>query len=161
MGSKKLIWCCIIGIGLGFIVPLVFKLELYTFLMIGMVGGLAIGYLLDARDQKQAGEDGQLLLNEKAKKANQLMARARRGVENEYLRMDHDEEDLTAGEPEDEDIPEEDPETAEPAAGYDGDETEEAQKLSEAEALLRAARERMKGHSPARFLETFRTGSMI
>ena len=144
MGSKKLVYCCIIGIFLGFIAPLILKTDKYLSLMIGMVAGLGVGYLLDTLDSRNAGGEDPVLLNEKAEKANQLMARARRGVENEYLRMDHDEEDLTAGEPEDEDIPEEDPETAEPAAGYDGDETEEAQKLSEAEALLRAARERMK-----------------
>ena len=145
MGSKKLIWCCIIGIGLGFIVPLVFKLELYTFLMAGMVGGLAIGYLLDSLDRKKAGEDGQVLLNEKAKKANQLMARARRGVENEYLRMDHDEdEDASYDEPEEEEPSEADkPDRMERAAEYDEETEEEARKLNEAEELLRAAREKM------------------
>ena len=144
MGSKKLVYCCIVGILLGFLAPLVLKTDRHTSLMVGMVAGLGIGYLLDVRDSKQADRTEQKSLGEKADRANKLLERARRGVENEYLRMDHDEEDLTAGEPEDEDIPEEDPETAEPAAGYDGDETEEAQKLSEAEALLRAARERMK-----------------
>ncbi len=142
MGSKKLIWCCIIGIGLGFIVPLVFKLELYTFLMAGMVGGLAVGYLLDSLDRKKAGEDGQILLSEKAKRANQLMARARRGVEDESLRMDHDDEDLSADETEDEDISEED--IPVPVIDYAAEEAEQAQKLSEAEELLRAAREKMK-----------------
>ncbi len=143
MGNQKLVWCCIIGILLGFIVPMVFKLELSTCLMVGMVGGLGVGYLLDSRDRKQAGEDGQLLLNEKAKKANQLMARARRGVENEYLRMDYDDEEPTAEEAEDEAPSEEDPDTLTPVTDYGAEAEEEAQKLSKAEELLRAARERI------------------
>ncbi len=143
MGSKKLIWCCIIGIVLGFAVPLIFKLELYTCLMVGMVGGLGVGYLLDSRDQKQAGEEGQLLLSEKAKKANQLMARARRGVENEYLRMDHDDEDGSVSEEEDP-AAAEDTDPVTPVIDYDEEAEEEARKLSEAEELLRAAREKLK-----------------
>ncbi len=143
MGSKKLIWCCIIGIVLGFIVPLIFKLELYTWLMVGMAGGLGVGYLLDSRDQKQAGEEGQLLLSEKAKKANQLMARARRGVENEYLRMDHDDDDESVFEEDNPAAAEEiDPVT--PVIDYDEKAEEEARKLSEAEELLRSAREKLK-----------------
>ena len=145
MGSKKLIWCCIIGIALGFIVPLVFRLELYTFLMVGMVGGLAIGYLLDTMDSRQKGQEGQLLLNEKAQKANQLMARARRGVENEYLRMDHDEEDLSHDEPEDEEFTETDEaDRLTQVTEMDDEEQEQAEKLSAAEELLRSAREKMK-----------------
>ncbi len=144
MGSKKLVYCCIIGILLGFIAPLILKTDKYLSLMIGMIAGLGVGYLLDTLDSRNAGREDPVLLNEKAEKANRLMERARRGVENEYLRMDHDDEDLSAGDSEDEDIPEEDTDTLTPAAGFEEESEEQAQKLSEAEELLRAARERMK-----------------
>ena len=91
MGNKKLVYCCIIGIVLGYVVPLILKTDPHSSLMIGMVGGLAVGYLLDSRDGRNSGEENRQMLNEKAEKANRLMERARRGVENEYLRMDHDE----------------------------------------------------------------------
>ena len=73
------------------------------------------------------------------------MARARRGVENEYLRMDHDDDDGSVSEDEEEDLTaadETDPVT--PVIDYDEEAEEEARKLSEAEELLRSARERMK-----------------
>ena len=59
MGSKKLVYCCILGIVLGFLAPFILKTDKHTTLMIGMVGGLAIGYLLDARDGKQAEQSEQ------------------------------------------------------------------------------------------------------
>ncbi len=144
MGSKKLVYCCIIGILLGFIAPLILKTDKYLSLMIGMVAGLGVGYLLDTLDSRNAGGADPVLLNEKAEKANRLMERARRGVENEYLRMDHDDEDLSAEDSGDEDLPEEEPGTLTAAADYEEDAEEQAQKLTEAEELLRAARERMK-----------------
>lgn len=143
MGSKKLIYCCIFGIVLGFLAPLLLKTDRYTSLMVGMVAGLGIGYLLDTRDGKQTDQSRQISLGKKADKANKLLERARRGVENEYLRMDHDEEE-PAEEPEEE-IPDED--DADPLTSVDetdAEEDEQAEKLSEAEELLRAARERMK-----------------
>ena len=144
MGSKKLVYCCILGIVLGFLAPLVLKTDKHTSLMVGMVGGLAIGYLLDTRDGKQTEQTNQKSLGEKADKANKLLERARRGVENEYLRMEYDEEE-TAEEPEEE-VPEEDTaaDPLNPVTDYDAEAAEQAEKLSEAEELLRKARERMK-----------------
>ena len=136
MGSKKLVYCCILGILLGFLAPLVLKTDRHTSLMAGMVAGLAIGYLLDVRDSKQADVNEQKSLGEKADRANKLLERARRGVENEYLRMDYDDEGSA----------EETEETEEeiPLTDTDDDADEQAEKLNEAEELLRAARERMK-----------------
>ena len=135
MGSKKLVYCCIVGILLGFLAPLVLKTDRHTSLMVGMVAGLGIGYLLDVRDSKQADRTEQKSLGEKADRANKLLERARRGVENEYLRMDYDDEEEPAEEQPDEEVPVTD-------TGDDAD--EQAEKLNEAEKLLRAARERMK-----------------
>lgn len=143
MGSKKLVYCCILGIVLGFLAPFILKTDKHTTLMIGMVGGLAIGYLLDARDGKQAEQSEQKSLGEKADKANKLLERARRGVENEYLRMNYDEEEA-AEEPEEELPDEEISDPLTPVTDYDAEAEEQAEKLSEAEELLRAARERMK-----------------
>ena len=143
MGSKKLIYCCILGIVLGFLSPFVLKTDRYTSLMIGMVGGLAIGYLLDTRDGKQADQTVQRSLGEKADRANKLLERARRGVENEYLRMDYDENE-SSEEPEEEFPDEDDADRLTPAADTDGDADDRAEKLNEAQELLRAARERMK-----------------
>ena len=126
MGSKKLVYCCIVGILLGFLAPLVLKTDKHTSLMVGMVAGLGIGYLLDVRDSKQSDH-------------NKLLERARRGVENEYLRMDYDEEE-PSDEPEEEVREEESEVTRDPDAEAD----ERAEKLNEAQELLRAARERMK-----------------
>ena len=149
MGSKKLVYCCIIGILLGFILPFFLKTDGYSTLMIGMVAGLAVGYLLDARDKQKSGEEGQRLINDKAEKANQLMERARRGVENEYLRMDYEEEEeeeTPAEEEAEETAPIETEETdpVTPVIDYEAEAEEQEQKLNEAEELLRAARERMK-----------------
>ena len=90
MGSKKLVYCCIIGILFGFLAPLVLKTDRYTTLMMGMAGGLAIGYLLDIRDSKKNAQQGQVSLGKKADKANKLLDRAKRGLEDEHLRMDDD-----------------------------------------------------------------------
>lgn len=150
MGSKKLVYCCIIGILLGFILPFFLKTDGYSTLMIGMVAGLAVGYLLDARDKQKSGEEGQRLINDKAEKANQLMERARRGVENEYLRMDYEEEEEEEETPVEEETEESAPiETEEtdpvaPVIDYEAEADEQEQKLNKAEELLRAARERMK-----------------
>ena len=135
MGSKKLVYCCIVGILLGFLAPLVLKTDRHTSLMVGMVAGLGIGYLLDVRDSKQADRTEQKSLGEKADRANKLLERARRGVENEYLRMDYDDEEEPA---------EEQPEEEVPVTDTEDDADEQAEKLNEAEELLRAARERMK-----------------
>lgn len=140
MGSKKLIYCCILGIVLGFLAPFVLKTDRYTSLMIGMTGGLAIGYLLDVRSDKQEGQTRQKSLGEKADKANKLLERARRGVDNEYLRMEYDEEEAPEAEVSEEEIPD----TPAPAADPDAEADEQTEKLNEAEELLRAARERMK-----------------
>ncbi len=140
MGSKKLIYCCILGIILGFLAPFILKTDRYTSLMIGMCAGLGVGYLLDIRSGKQADQNQQVSLGEKADKANKLLERARRGVENEYLRMDYGEDEGTEAEAPEEDEEEDDPLT--PVADPEAD--EQAEKLSEAEELLRAARERMK-----------------
>ena len=147
MGSKKLVYCCIIGILLGFILPFFLKTDGYSTLMIGMVAGLAVGYLLDARDKQKSGEEGQRLINDKAEKANQLMERARRGVENEYLRMDYEEEEETPSEEEAEEtasVEAEETDPVTPVIDYEAEAEEQEQKLNEAEELLRAARERMK-----------------
>ena len=109
------------------------KTDRHTSLMAGMVGGLAIGYLLDVRDSKQADVNEQKSLGEKADRANKLLERARRGVENEYLRMDYDDEGSA-----------EEPEEEIPVTDTEDDADEQAEKLNEAEELLRAARERMK-----------------
>ena len=135
MGSKKLVYCCIVGILLGFLAPLVLKTDRHTSLMVGMVAGLGIGYLLDVRDSKQADRTEQKSLGEKADRANKLLERARRGVENEYLRMDYDDEEEPAEEQPDEEVP---------VTDTEDDADEQAEKLNEAEELLRAARERMK-----------------
>ena len=142
MGSKKLIYCCILGIVLGFLAPFALKTDRYTSLMIGMVAGLGIGYLLDVRGDKQADQGRQVSLGEKADKANKLLERARRGVDNEYLRMEYDEEERE--EPEEAVTDEEDTNPVTPVTDHEAEADEQAEKLSEAEELLRAARERMK-----------------
>ena len=57
--------------------------------------------------------------------------------------MDYDDEEPTAEEAEDEAPSEEDPDTLTPVTDYGAEAEEEAQKLSKAEELLRAARERI------------------
>ncbi len=149
MGNRKLVYSCIIGIVLGYVVPLILKTDPHTSLMVGLIGGLAVGYLLESRDDRNSGEEDRQIINEKAERANKLMERARRGVENEYLRMEYDDggladEDTTVEQPADEDISSEDPDELSPVTGEDEELDEQAQKLNEAEELLRAARERMK-----------------
>ena len=134
MNSKKLIYCCIAGILLGFLVPMIFRTNQYTTLMVGMAAGLGIGYLLDMRDEKAGKENSRLIANKKAAEANRLMERARKGLEDENLRG---ERDLAEYE---EEVTDDAGSIADPASDIE----EEAKKLNDAEALLRSARERMK-----------------
>ena len=136
MGSKKLVYCCILGIVLGFLAPYVLHTDSHISLMTGMVAGLGIGYLLDIRDSREAGQEGQKSLGEKADRANKLLERARRGVENEYLRMEYDDET--------DDGDDDDAEEPDRLTDHTAEAEDEAKKLSEAEELLRSARERMK-----------------
>ena len=142
MGSKKLVWCCIAGILLGFLVPVFFPWDRYVTLMLGMIGGLGVGYLLDKRDEDLGQEASTRIANRKAREANRLMERARRGLEDETLRMDEE-----GPEPVEEDEPEEEVYEAgddlEPVTDPDEEAEEQARKLNEAEDLLRAARERL------------------
>jgi len=142
MGSKKLVWCCIAGILLGFLVPVFFPWDRYVTLMLGMIGGLGVGYLLDKRDEDLGQEANTRIANRKAREANRLMERARRGLEDETLRMDEE-----GPEPVEEDEPEEEVYEAgddlEPVTDPDEEAEEQARKLNEAEDLLRAARERL------------------
>lgn len=144
MGINKLAVSCIIGILLGFLVPFVLPLERGTTLMIGMVAGLGVGYLLDKRDEQNGQADSLRISNRKAQEANRLMERARAGLEDESLRMDDDTDfsDLDSDDDENEFVPElnEDPGSG---SDFDADAAEEAQKLSQAEELLRKAREQM------------------
>ncbi len=135
MGSKKLIYCCIAGILLGFLVPLIFHTDGHVTLMVGMVAGLGIGYLMDMRDEKRGKEDSRRIANKKAAEANKLMERARKGLENEDLRGEQDLAEYEADEADEAD---------EAFDGSDPDIEEEAKKLNEAEALLRSARDRIK-----------------
>ena len=126
MKSRKLVWCCIAGIVLGFLAPMVFHFDRSTSLSVGLVAGLGIGYLLDVLDEKKQNQTNATVVSEKAQKANRLMEQARAELNG----------------------------TAEPEAGNDISrkdqpesnlsEEEQAAKLSEAEELLRKARERMK-----------------
>lgn len=144
MGSKKLVYCCILGIVLGFLAPFVLKTDSHVSLMVGMVAGLGIGYLLDVRDSKEAGEAGQAVLNKKADRANKLLERAKRGLEDETLRM-HDEntDDLTeAEEPEEPETGGSEDELT-PVSDPEAEAAEQAEKLRKAEELLREARDRM------------------
>ena len=126
MGNKILVWCCIVGIGLGFLVPLVFKVNQQTSLMIGMAGGLAVGYLLDIMREKKKRNAGNEVLSKKAQAANALLERARAEVSGESL-----------------------PEMKSGDETFINDENqsvsleEEAEKLNNAEELLRKAREKL------------------
>ena len=135
MNSRKLIYCCIAGILLGFLVPMIFRTNQYTTLMVGMAAGLGIGYLLDMRDEKVGKENSRRIANKKAAEANRLMERARKGLEDENLRGERDLAEYDADDVDD--VPGS-IEKSEP------DFEEEAKKLSDAEELLRSARERMK-----------------
>ena len=127
MGGKKLVWCCIAGIVLGLVVPLVFPVYGPTALSVGMVAGLGLGYLLDVLDEKKTKNTDTAILTEKAREANRLMERARAEVE-EKPAADID-EDMPG------DLEEPDHELTD---------EEQAEKLSEAEEMLRKARERIK-----------------
>lgn len=126
MKSRKLVWCCIAGIVLGFLAPVFFHFDQSTSLSVGLVAGLGIGYLLDVLDEKKQKQTNVAVVSEKAQKANRLMEQARAelngtdepGLSDDISRDDQPESDLS--------------------------EEEQAAKLSEAEELLRKARERMK-----------------
>lgn len=127
MGGKKLVWCCIAGIVLGLVVPLVLPVYGPTALSVGMVAGLGLGYLLDVLDEKKTKNTDTAILTEKAREANRLMERARAEVEGKPA-ADID-EDMPG------DLEEPDHELTD---------EEQAEKLSEAEEMLRKARERIK-----------------
>ena len=130
MGNRKLVFCCIAGIVLGYLAPLVFAVSRSTTLSIGMVAGLGIGYLLDILDEKKSKGNGTVVIAQKAGAANKLLEQARAEVRGEpYDESETDfEEEADAGEQSDMDelTPE-----------------EQSEKLNEAEELLRQARERM------------------
>ena len=70
MNSKKLVWCCIAGIVLGFIAPVVFPFDRSTSLSVGLAAGLGIGYLLDIQDEKKQKQTDVEALSGKAREAN-------------------------------------------------------------------------------------------
>ncbi len=127
MKSKKLVWCCILGIVLGFIAPFVFHFDQSTSLSVGLAAGLGIGYLLDILDEKKQKQTDVEALSGKAREANRLMERARAELDGESV-PDSEDDDI---ETEDESEPELSDE-------------EQTAKLNEAEELLRKARERIK-----------------
>ena len=133
MGSKKLVWCCILGIVLGYLAPFALPVLRSTSLSIGMVAGLGVGYLLDILDEKKGADEGSAELSKKARDANRLMEKARAELQGRSL-------------PEvDEEGPSEEPD-ADAEAGNDVPElsqSEQAERLSEAEEMLRQARERI------------------
>lgn len=133
MGNKKLVICCIAGIVLGFLAPFVIPVLRSTSLSIGMVAGLAIGYLLDISDEKRSKNTGNAALSQKAGAANRLLEQARAEVRGEPFEENEPEADPVE-EPEEEDYSDVDELSPE----------EESEKLNEAEELLRKARERMK-----------------
>ena len=127
MGSKKLVWCCIAGIVLGYLAPMVLKVPRSTTLSIGMVAGLALGYLLDILDEKRAKNVDTEAISAKAEEANRLMERARAEVNgNGAAEADQEPEENGA------------------EADVELSDEEQAAKLDAAEELLRKARERMK-----------------
>ena len=132
MGSKILVWCCIAGIGLGFLAPLVFKVNQQTSLMIGMAGGLGIGYVLDLLREQKDRKDGTAVLSKKARRANELMEQARAEVSGQALPAQKRDE-----EPAEDEGPSDEEEDTESSLA------EEAEKLNNAEELLRKARERL------------------
>ena len=131
MGSKKLVLCCIVGIVLGYLAPFVLNVTRSTSLSIGMVAGLAIGYLLDIQDEKKEKQTDTAALSQKAKEANRLLEQARAEV---------------SGVVPDKETPAEvtDKVSEEVPADAELTDEEQAAKLNEAEELLRKARERIK-----------------
>ena len=127
MRSKKLVLCCILGIVLGFIAPVVFHFDQSTSLSVGLAAGLGIGYLLDILDEKKQKQTDVEALSGKAREANRLMEQARAELDGESV-----------PDPEDDDI-----ETDDDSETELSDE-EQTAKLNEAEELLRKARERIK-----------------
>lgn len=127
MGSKKLVWCCIAGIVLGFLAPMVLKFPRSTSLSIGMVAGLALGYLLDILDEKRAKNVDTEALSAKAEEANLLMERAWAEVKGKGA-AETDQE----------------PEKNDSDTDVELSDEEQAAKLDAAEELLRKARERIK-----------------
>ena len=140
MGSNKLVFCCIVGILAGFLVPVIFPWDRYVTLMIGLISGLAVGYLLDKRDENQGNEEAARSANKKAAQASRLLERARAGLDDPTLRGT-DEEDFE-DEEEEEDLAGEDP--MEEIHDYEAEAREREQKLNDAEEMIRQARERMK-----------------
>lgn len=132
MESKKLVLCCILGILAGYLAPLVFSVARSTSLSIGMVAGLGIGYLLDILDERKGKEADTAVISQKACKANQLMERARAELDGREL--------PAADEPDAEDESAEENEYLQ----EDPDPEEQAEKLNEAEDLLRKAREKIR-----------------
>ena len=133
MGSKKLVWCCILGIVLGYLAPFALPVLRSTSLSIGMVAGLGVGYLLDILDEKKGADEGSAELSKKARDASRLMEKARAELQGRSLPED------------DEEGPSEEP-GADAEAGNDVPElsqSEQAERLSEAEEMLRQARERI------------------
>ena len=131
MGSKKLVLCCIVGIVLGYLAPFVLNVTRSTSLSIGMVAGLAIGYLLDIQDEKKEKQTDTAALSQKAKEANRLLEQARAEVSGVVPDKESSPE---VTEKVHEEVPADDELTDE----------EQAAKLNEAEELLRKARERIK-----------------
>lgn len=131
MGSKKLVLCCIVGIVLGYSAPFVLNVTRSTSLSIGMVAGLAIGYLLDMQDEKKEKQTDTAALSQKAKEANRLLEQARAEV---------------SGVVPDKETPTEVTDKVSEEVSTDAELTDEEQaaKLNEAEELLRKARERIK-----------------
>ena len=132
MENKKLIFCCIAGIVLGYLAPKIIKTDQYVSLMVGLIAGLGVGFLLDEIDRKKASGKEQAVINEKASEAVRLMREARSRVESgettneDEIGSYEDEAPVSSGE---EELP---------------DAEEEAKKLAEAQDLIAAARERMK-----------------
>ena len=131
MGSKKLVLCCIVGIVLGYLAPFVLNVTRSTSLSIGMVAGLAIGYLLDMQDEKKEKQTDAAALSQKAKEANRLLEQARAEVSGVVPDKESSPE---VTEKVHEEVP----------ADTELTDEEQAAKLNEAEELLRKARERMK-----------------
>ena len=127
MGSKKLVWCCIAGIVLGYLAPMVLKVARSTSLSVGMVVGLALGYLLDILDEKKAKNVDSEAISAKAKEANLLMEHARAEVEGKDTAE-------VAQKPKKEDAEKK----------VELSDEEQSAKLDAAEELLRKARERIK-----------------